>query len=103
VLLAMSCSWIQALLTGLAVLVPVYWILGHLVERWAYRHYTVLDDMKRLGTPRDGKLASKAVICGGRFVFLLLWSVNLKKLNLLLPSASQYSRPPRSSGVLRPF
>jgi hypothetical protein len=79
VLLAMSSSWIQALLTGLAVLVPVYWILGHLVERWAYRHYTVLDDMKRLGTPRDGKLAPKAVVCGGRFVLLLLCSVILEQ------------------------
>jgi hypothetical protein len=62
-----------SMLALVAAAVPVaYWSLSQLTLRWAYAHYTVLNDIKGLGAARkDGrKLARTAVVCGGRFVRL---------------------------------
>jgi hypothetical protein len=64
----MATSWVQLLAAVIAAIVPLHWIITQLAERWAYKHFTVLEHFEQLGTRGNGSVVRKVVICGGRLV-----------------------------------
>jgi hypothetical protein len=81
-----STSWVQQLAVAIAAIIPGYWVLSRVAERWSYRHFTALNDIKQIGTPRrDGsKMAGTVVICGGRCVSQTYGADDVYSLLLLL-------------------
>jgi hypothetical protein len=52
----------------LAAALIAYKLLGRLIDEWAFKHFTVVSDLKLLAVERYNgrKVKGTAVICGGR-------------------------------------
>jgi hypothetical protein len=69
-----STGWLIAPAGALLVALVVYGT-GYAIRRAAYKHFTILEELRTAGEPRPApKLQKRVVICGGRCVFAVAFT-----------------------------